>query len=226
MFERFDETARRALFAARQEALALGAPLITPDHIVLGVLREADPVTRRTLEGLGFAVSSVRDAFPRVEESIQFSMSDQLPLSEDAKKVLAYASHIGESERLKNVGAVHLFLGVFRVAESAAAKTLGRLGLTYEKVGEASRPILAEMAADETREEEAPLVLRTSHCIWLDQLAANSTFRPGARATRQEIVHAIMDALAETGLAQQELGSLQDLTNALKETLQARWPKP
>lgn len=222
MFERFDETARRALFFAREEAGAVGASLITVGHIVRGVLREGDVVTRRTLEDLGVPVSSVRDAFPRGKESGRLSGRAELPLSEDAKKVLAYASHTGESVRAKSVGAIFLLLGILRVRESEAAKTFEHLGLTFDKVLEAALRVLAERTADEARDEWAPLALRKSDYDWLEQLAANAPFRAG----NQNIVFAIMDALTETGLAQQRFESLQDLTDALKEILQAKWPKP
>ena len=39
MFERYSESARRALFFARYALTELGGPAIEPEHIVLGVLR-------------------------------------------------------------------------------------------------------------------------------------------------------------------------------------------
>ena len=39
MFERFSESARRALFFARYEASESGSPTIEPGHLALGALR-------------------------------------------------------------------------------------------------------------------------------------------------------------------------------------------
>jgi len=45
MFERFTETARRAIFFARYEASQYGSPYIETEHLLLGVCRE-DPTVR------------------------------------------------------------------------------------------------------------------------------------------------------------------------------------
>lgn len=139
MFEKFNESARRSLFFSRHEALALGASVITPDHVVLGILREAEPATRRALEALGVSPSAVCDVFPHAEEAVEVHATGETPLSQDAKTVLDHAVHIGEAERAGSVGSIHLLLGVLRVTESSAAKALGRLGLTYDGVIEAAR---------------------------------------------------------------------------------------
>jgi GNAT superfamily N-acetyltransferase len=139
MFEKFGESARRSLFFSRNEALTLGASVITPDHIVLGILREAEPATRRTLEALGVSLPAVRAVFPRAEEPVEVPATGEIPLSMDAKTVLDHAAQVGEAERARSIGSIHLLLGVLRVTESPAAKVLGRLGLTYDKVLKAAR---------------------------------------------------------------------------------------
>ena len=45
MFERYTEAARRALFFARYEASQLGSISIEPEHLLLGLLREANHLT-------------------------------------------------------------------------------------------------------------------------------------------------------------------------------------
>ena len=49
MFERYTEPARRALFFARQEVSDVGGAAITPEHLLLGVLRQVRGVTARIL---------------------------------------------------------------------------------------------------------------------------------------------------------------------------------
>ena len=43
MFERYTEDARRVLFYARYEASELGSTSINPEHILLGLIRDAAP---------------------------------------------------------------------------------------------------------------------------------------------------------------------------------------
>jgi ATP-dependent Clp protease ATP-binding subunit ClpC len=53
MFERFDEHVRRSLFFARYEASRSSSRSIGSEHLLLGMLREADPVLSELMERLG-----------------------------------------------------------------------------------------------------------------------------------------------------------------------------
>ena len=62
MFERYTESARRALFFARYEVSQLGATSIEAEHLLLGVSRAASGVVARVLSDAGLVH---RDAAPR-----------------------------------------------------------------------------------------------------------------------------------------------------------------
>ena len=47
MFERYTERSRRVIFFARYEALQYGSPVIAPEHILLGLVREDKTITNR-----------------------------------------------------------------------------------------------------------------------------------------------------------------------------------
>jgi hypothetical protein len=51
MFERYTEKARRVIFYARYEASAFGSPLIEPEFLLLGILREEPYAVTRWLGG-------------------------------------------------------------------------------------------------------------------------------------------------------------------------------
>ena len=53
MFERFTERARQVVVLAQDEARALGHDYIGTEHLLLGLLREADGLGARTLNSLG-----------------------------------------------------------------------------------------------------------------------------------------------------------------------------
>jgi len=53
MFERFTKPARDVVVDAQQQARALGHNEIAPEHILLGVLADADGVAARVLQDLG-----------------------------------------------------------------------------------------------------------------------------------------------------------------------------
>src|ERR1051325_4529112 len=113
MFERYTEKARRTIFFARYEASKYGSPYIETEHLLLGLLREDKSVTSRFLR-THEVVESIRkqvEAHGVVRERI--STSVDLPLSNEGKRILAYAAE--EAERLshKHIGTEHLFLGIW-----------------------------------------------------------------------------------------------------------------
>src|SRR6266568_3458470 len=114
MFERYTEKARRVIFFARYEASQFGSPYIETEHLLLGLLREDKALTNRFLRSHA-SVESIRkqiEGHTTIREKV--STSVDLPLSNECKRVLAYAAE--EAERLshKHIGTEHLLLGLLR----------------------------------------------------------------------------------------------------------------
>jgi ATP-dependent Clp protease ATP-binding subunit ClpA len=62
MFELFSEAARKVLLHATQEAVALGHQAITPEHLVLGVMKDIDGIAATTLAEHSVDPRSLADA--------------------------------------------------------------------------------------------------------------------------------------------------------------------
>ena len=56
----YTENARRTLFFARYEASALGSPSIETDHLLLGLIREAQESTTRIFAEAGVSLPDLR----------------------------------------------------------------------------------------------------------------------------------------------------------------------
>ena len=124
MFERYTEKARRVIFFGRYEASQFGSPYIETEHLLLGLLREDKALTNRFLRGPG-QLEAIREQIEKhtiMREKV--STSVDLPLSNEGKRVLAYAAE--EAERLshKHIGTEHLLLGLLREEKSFAAQLL------------------------------------------------------------------------------------------------------
>jgi hypothetical protein len=136
MFERYTEKARRTIFFARYEASQFLSPYIETEHLLLGLLREDKALTNRFLRSHA-AVESIRR---QIEGHTMFrekvSTSVDLPLSDECKRVLAYAAE--EAERLshKHIGTEHLLLGLLREEKCFAAAILRERGLALERLRE------------------------------------------------------------------------------------------
>ena len=125
MFERFNEHVRRSLFFARYEASRSSSRSIALEHVLLGMLREADPALNEMLRSRGIDPRKLRDEFFGERVAVErVSTSPDLPLAEETKKALAFAVHEAESMGHSNVGSEHLILGLLRVEGSTAAEYL------------------------------------------------------------------------------------------------------
>ncbi len=136
MFERYTEKARRVIFFARYEASQFGSPYIETEHLLLGLLREDKALTNRFLRSHA-SVESIRkqiEGHTTIREKV--STSVDLPLSNECKRVLAYAAE--EAERLshKHIGTEHLLLGLLREEKCFAAEILMERGLRLPTIRE------------------------------------------------------------------------------------------
>ncbi len=136
MFERYTEKARRVIFFARYEASQFGSPYIETEHMLLGVMREDKAFTHRHLR-CQTKVELIRgqvEAATTVREKV--STSVDLPLSNECRRVLAYAAE--EAERLshKHIGTEHLALGLLREEKCFAAQLLKEHGVSLSTLRE------------------------------------------------------------------------------------------
>src|SRR5207253_9076653 len=105
MFEKYNEKARRALFFARYEASKLGSKVIESEHLLLGMLREGEDIIKEIFARFNVKPGEVRREIEGDRIFVErISSTAELPLSEEAKKILAYASHEAEAMMYPNVG--------------------------------------------------------------------------------------------------------------------------
>ncbi len=134
MFERYNEGARRVIFFARYEASQFGSPYIETEHLLLGLLRQDKALMDRFLPRVASAESIRTQIEERTLKAKPVSTSVDLPLSNECKRVLAYAAE--EAERLshKHIGTEHLLLGLLREEKSFAAEILRERGLRLNEL--------------------------------------------------------------------------------------------
>src|SRR5262247_2510516 len=175
MFERYTEKARRVIFFARYEASQFGSPYIETEHLLLGLLREDKALTNRFLRSHA-SVESIRkqiEGHTTIREKV--STSVDLPLSNECKRVLAYAAE--EAERLshKHIGTEHLLLGLLREEKCFAAEILHERGLRLSTIREELARSQSEKVASQ-RPKESSLLAEFSRD--LTQAAMDNTLDP------------------------------------------------
>ena len=193
MFERYTEKARRVIFFARYEASQFGSPYIETEHMLLGLLREDKALTNRFLRSHG-AVESIRkqiEAHTTIREKT--STSVDLPLSDECKRLMAYAAE--EAERLghKHIGTEHLLLGLLREEKCFAAEMLRERGIQLDTLREELSKFAGEapMTAGTSRAEAQPASRAFKD---LTQAAVDGSLEP--LIGRQEELECVIEVLS------------------------------
>jgi ATP-dependent Clp protease ATP-binding subunit ClpC len=129
MFERYTEKARRIVFFARYEASQTGSHIIQPEHLLLGLLREAKVL---------FDSANIQPMLEELRtaahiEGPPVSTSVDLPLSHSAKRVLAYSAE--EAARLNHlhISPEHILLALMR-EPGLAAITVDKYGIHRDRI--------------------------------------------------------------------------------------------
>jgi len=153
MFERFDESARRALFFARYEVAQLGGLTIEPEHLVLGIIRESISTIARFADTA--AVESIRKRLAQpLGEKV--STSVEIPFSRACKAALEQAAIEAEAAGNMTIGCEHLLLGVMVRAESEVVAALDAAGVQVDAI----RARLKALPPETPAAPAAPLIHR------------------------------------------------------------------
>src|SRR5258708_18039168 len=92
MFERFTDRARRVVVLAQEEARTLNHNYIGTEHILLGLLHEADGIGPRALIQFGLTLEGTRaEVISIVGAGKQPAPGKHIPFTPRAKKVLELA---------------------------------------------------------------------------------------------------------------------------------------
>ena len=154
MFEKFTEKAKRVLFLARYEASQMGSRVIGTEHLLLGLLKEGEEVTRELFARSNINVDMLRAELEEIGPSREkISTSVEIPFSEETKKALAYADE--EASRMLHtyIGTEHLVLGLLRVEHSAAARILMEKGMVLYAAREDTIAILKKKGLPKKKKE-------------------------------------------------------------------------
>ncbi len=161
MFEKYNEKARRALFFARYEASKLGSRVIEAEHVLLGILREGEESVMSLFGRFDVKPDEIRREIEGERVFVErVSSTADLPLSDETKKVLAYAAHEAEGMAHRAVGSEHLMIGILRVESCLAMRVLTHAGLDH-----AAAQLRRLIAGEEQRSTGFFVVLLEHGCV-------------------------------------------------------------
>ena len=187
MFERYTESARRALFFARYEASQLGHLEIRVEHLLLGLARGKGRASR-ILAGRGISLEEIRrDIESHTALGEKVSTSVEIPFDSHPKHALQVAAEEADGLGHHHIGTEHLLLGTLREQGSVAAAFLVKRGLRLDD----ARNAVVKLAGDAQRSAsshrtEASVLLRGIQ-QQLQRLASLSSLGDDSRSLIEEI---------------------------------------
>jgi len=133
VFERFTDGARETLVNTQEEALALGAAAIGPEHLLLGLLRDPEGEAAQILGACGVELSAARSAARHLGSSGSSGYKG-MPFTPLAKAALQRS--VASAPRLgyPDIRTEHLLAGVLGESGGPADELLLALGVEPHRV--------------------------------------------------------------------------------------------
>ncbi len=148
LWQRFSEYAKRTVFYAQEQAKELGLLEVATEHLLFGLLRQAErpgvwpppPIGQAVpsnaaafvLRELGADIAVIRAELERHRQAGNVDVSQDRKLASDAKRVIEIA--YDEARRLNHtyIGTEHLLLGLIGVEEGVSRHILAHFGVAME----------------------------------------------------------------------------------------------
>jgi hypothetical protein len=149
-FSRFTDRARRAVIAARQEAIKRRHDRVLPEHLILGVLDEQEGLAARAIAALGVSPEAVRAALGAVLPAVVVPAGvtpGHVPFDSRTLKALELTLREALALGHNYIGTEHILLGLLEEEKSQGGGTLAGLGITEERALGWLVPVLEQMAA-------------------------------------------------------------------------------
>ena len=137
MKNNFSSRVQMVIQFARDEALRLGHDYIGTEHLLLGLIREADGIAIEILRALGCDLEEIKAAVEDAGRASGETMTiGNIPFTKRAEKILKSAYVEAERHKSDIIGTEHLLLALVKEKEGLAAQILKSFGVTYEAVSE------------------------------------------------------------------------------------------
>ncbi len=134
MFEKFTDRARRVVVLAQDEARMLNHNHIGTEHVLLGLVHEADGIAARALESSGITLGPARRQAEEIVGKGPRPPGGQMPFTSQAKSVLEFARQEALQLGDVDIDTVHVLLGLIREGEDVGAQIVVKLGADLARV--------------------------------------------------------------------------------------------
>lgn len=134
MFEKYTNSARMALFYARNFSQEMRSDAITPEHLLLGIIEEREDILREIVTETEEIKRKLQNllAKDKLSRALVFE-KESVVLAENTKQILAMACEFANFYCSENVDLEHLLLGILKTS-SPASNILKYAGVSTLKI--------------------------------------------------------------------------------------------
>jgi hypothetical protein len=224
MFERFNESARRVVVEAQEEATRLQHSYIGTEHLLLGLAADPETAAGRVLAELDVGNAEIL----RANVAAVVGPSDdiakrQIPFTPRAKRVLELSMREALSLGVDYIGTEHILLGLARDDEGVANAVLRDHGVDDEHLRNEVMRLITTSEYDDVRQYEgaSALVRGPGGPV----LALDSTLMGRARAEAKAREARAIDVgdlvLADAGGAESVIAEALELAGVSRDAFRA-----
>ncbi|MFW6222607.1 MAG: Clp protease N-terminal domain-containing protein, partial [Bacteroidota bacterium] len=161
MDAKFSQRIKDVLSYSKEEAIRLGNPYISAEHLLLGLLREGEGVAIDILVTMGVDLATFKKS---IENSIKSdttkvaSNPENIPLLKNTERILKLVYLEARSLKNTKVNTGHLILAILREENNLVTQLLNSMNIDYnilkKELNNRSTRAKADMPEDESNEEQ------------------------------------------------------------------------
>lgn len=156
MFENYSNSARMALFYARNFSQEFRNEVLTPEHLLLGIFKENEDIVQEIIPNFKEIKKSLENSLLKEKLNKPFVFEkENVILSESTKQVLAFASHLVQTLKNEKVELEHLILSILK-NNTLASQLLKSYGISTFKI----RKYIQDKEKEKSIKKE-PILLET-----------------------------------------------------------------
>jgi ATP-dependent Clp protease ATP-binding subunit ClpC len=157
MFERFTDRSRRVLVYAQDQARDLNDAFIGTEHILLGLILEADGVAAKVLSSAGVTYDAVREKVKETKVAVADATPGAPPFTARAKKVLELSLREALQLGHSYIGTEHILLGLVREGSDEGAQVLLDLGVELAQLRDNTLQLISGQSGREFDNSPTPV---------------------------------------------------------------------
>ncbi|MFC6224795.1 ATP-dependent Clp protease ATP-binding subunit [Hymenobacter artigasi] len=137
MEAKFSNRVKEVISLSREEAIRLGHDYIGTEHLLLGMIREAEGTALGLLRKLGVSIDELKFSLEQATRNTATqgtSITGSIPLTKQTEKVLKITYLEAKIFKSEIIGTEHLLLSILRDEDNISSQILSKFNVNYETV--------------------------------------------------------------------------------------------